>query len=81
MKGRPLYETPLGLNFDPAWIKAARELRRKKMVEPPPEEPSVEENEGLGNWPPESAVELDDWEKNIIMFSGYARPFQVGHPC
>ena len=72
----PRYDTLIGANFDPSWIKGARLIRRKEMVKPPT---GINRN-GASQvkhvrtkdpyLPLGSSLELDDWEKNIIMFSG-----------
>lgn len=63
---RPLYQTPLGLNFDKAWIKGAKDLLRKQMTQAPGDIQFVEPEKA---WEAAEARTLDlaDWEKDIVM--------------
>ena len=64
--GMPLYDTPLGANFDPSWVKSAKAIRRKEMTQTPvdilldPREDSAASGRTL---------ELADWESDIVYSS------------
>jgi hypothetical protein len=57
--------------FDETWVNGARDLLRKRMTEPPKGisyiDPAIDEDWAA---PAEAkALDLADWEKDIIMYS------------
>lgn len=63
---QPLYQTPLGANFDKDWVKQAKDLLRRQMTRPPDD---VKLDQGADVWQEAEAKTLDlaEWENDIIM--------------
>ncbi|WWC66567.1 uncharacterized protein I206_100470 [Kwoniella pini CBS 10737] len=73
--GEPNYKAPIGSFFDKAWIKEARAKRRKEMMKPPAGVTTDNREDGIDHfveWQDDlsgHALELEEWEKRIVMCS------------
>jgi hypothetical protein len=61
---KPAYEGPLGAYFEKEWIKGAREVRRREMLDAPNRPRLVSALEA--DTKPDRPLDLIDWESQII---------------
>ncbi|WWC58417.1 uncharacterized protein I303_100957 [Kwoniella dejecticola CBS 10117] len=71
----PNYKAPIGAYFDKDWVKDARSKRKKEMTRPPIDVNSQYDLpgvDGMSDWQGGligHALELEEWEKGIVMCS------------
>jgi hypothetical protein len=65
---RPLYQMPIGANFEREWVKGAKALLRDRMTRPP-DGVTLDPSNPVDEWEAAEARTLDlvDWEKDIVM--------------
>jgi hypothetical protein len=63
---KPLYEGTLGINFEKEWIKQAREVRRREMLDAPDRPNRFGNDAGASRSRP---LDLIDWESQIVFNS------------
>lgn len=64
---KPLYETRLGAYFDKDWVREARAVRRRQMLE----ESSQQSREIRSEAQSVRPLDVIDWESQIILNSAY----------
>jgi hypothetical protein len=69
--GQPPYKTPLGRLFDQDWVTQAKEQQRRAMKQAPADIRYDDHVETKWTGTEAKALDLADWEKDIIMYSLY----------